>query len=297
MIGYPITPKALRAQIKAHDSKWLTKAAAETKKLKHGQKVDKSMWSDVKPVYMKLQHGKCAFCETLLGKQIDFDLIKQDVEHFRPKNGVDPWPTEKLRNKLKLPTDLPQSTHTAKGYTFLAYHELNYASSCKTCNSTLKSNYFPTIKKPVTAGKNPVTLTKSEQPYLIYPIGDFDVVPEKTITFLGLLPVPANGATQQPDHDRARVTIAFFGLSIRDDLMYGRALLLDQVGDKFKLLAATNVPTEQADLNKEIDILCSPATPYSSCLNAFVLLWRNKPDKAREMLKIVKAYLAGFGEK
>jgi hypothetical protein len=297
MIAYPISLKELRKQIKAHDAKWLTKAAAETKQLKAGQKVDKSLWSAIKPVYMKLQHGKCAFCEKLLGEQIDFDLVNQDVEHFRPKNGVEAWPTAKLRAKLKLPDDIPESNYTAKGYTFLAYHELNYASSCKTCNSTLKSNYFPTMKKPTPAGKNPVAMTKSEQPYLIYPIGDFDTKPEDIITFLGLLPVPAKAAAEQPEHDRARVTIAFFGLSIRDDLMYGRALLMDQVGDKFKLLAATNDATEQADLNKEIEQLCAPSTPYANCLNAFVALWKQKPAKAKEMLKIVKAYLAGFGKK
>jgi hypothetical protein len=296
MIGYPISQTALRAKIKAHDKNWLTKASAETKLLKHGQKVAKSMWSDIKPVYMDIQNGKCAFCETLLGKQIDFDLIKQDVEHFRPKNGVDAWPTVKLREKLKLPADLPESAHTAKGYTFLAYHELNYAASCKTCNSTLKANYFPTIKKPQPKGKNPVTLTKAEQPYLIYPIGNFDVVPEQTIAFLGLVPVPAKPASKQPDHDRARVTIAFFGLSIRDDLMYGRALLLDQVSDKFKLLAATQDATEKAEISQEIDRLCQPATPYASCLISFANLWKKKPDKAKEMLKIIKAYLAGFGK-
>jgi len=297
MIGYPITQSALQAKIKEHNPKWLTKAAAETAQLTYGQKVEKAIWSDIKPVYMALQRGKCAFCESLLGKEIDFDLIKQDVEHFRPKNGVEPWPTDKLRKKLKLPADFPESNHTAKGYTFLAYHELNYASSCKTCNSTLKSNAFPTIKKPDSKGRDPITLTKSEQPYLIYPIGNFDVDPEEAIKFLGLIPVPAKASAEQPDHDRARVTIAFFGLSIRDDLIYARALLLDQVSDKFKLLAVTSDSAERDELNREIDRLCGSSTPFANCLKSFVGLWRKKPHKAQEMLKIIKDYLAGFGKK
>ncbi|HEV7403850.1 MAG TPA: hypothetical protein VGO11_13015 [Chthoniobacteraceae bacterium] len=170
---------------------------------------------------MKLQHGKCAFCESLLGEQPAFDLVKQDVEHFRPKNGIESWPTNKLREKLKLAADLPSSPHTAKGYTFLAYHELNYAASCKTCNSTLKANYFPTVNKPNSKGKNPALLTKAEQPYLLYPIGDFDVSPQKIITFVGPVPLPAQPAGAADGHNRARVTIAFFGLSVRDDLIYG----------------------------------------------------------------------------
>ena len=297
MIGYPISHDELRKRITQYQPKWLAKAATETKSLKAGQKVEKSMWSEVKPVYMDIQNGKCAFCETLLGKQINFDLIKQDVEHFRPKNGVDPWPTDKLREKLKLPADLPTSTHTAKGYTFLAYHELNYASSCKTCNSTLKANYFPTAKKPKPTGTDPVTLTNDEQPYLINPVGDYDSKPEDIITFLGLVPVPAQPPANQFEHDRARVTIAFFGLSLRDDLMYGRALLLDQIGDKFKLHAAAANQVEKDDINAEIDNLCSAAAPHSNCATAFARLFRSKPAKARKMLVIIKEYLKTFGKK
>ncbi len=297
MIGYRIALKNLQAQIDTFDSKWRARAAAETKALKHGDKVEKSLWSDVKPVYMKLQNGKCAFCETLLGKQIEFDLINQDVEHFRPKNAVEAWPTQKLREKLKLPADLPASAYTSKGYTFLAYHVLNYASSCKKCNSTLKASYFPTLRAPKAKGRDPVTLTAAEEPYLLFPIGDFDDRPEEVITFIGVVPVPAHPRTKQPKHDRARVTIAFFGLSMRDDLIKERALRLDQLGDKFLLRKAAKKPAEIARLDLEIAALCSARLPHTSCVSAFRRLWEKKPDKSREMHQVVKNYLYSTSEK
>jgi len=291
MIGYKISPKELRKLI---GEKWLIKALAASKRSSGKQKL-KSIWSEVKPVFMKIQHGKCAFCESLLGKQIAFDLINQDVEHFRPKNGVEAWPTEKLKDKLKLPTDLPESKHNARGYTFLAYHELNYSVACKTCNSTLKANHFPTIKKPNSSGKNPCLLNTKEQPYLVNPVGDYDVKPEDLIGFLGLIPVPL---TADPAlNSRARVIIAFFGLSIREDLLYGRALLLDQIGDKFKLLHGAASKAEKDLLNKEIDELCAAHTPHANCAGSFARLWRTKPAKAKEILKIVKDFLVTYGKK
>ena len=105
-------------------------------------------------------------------------------------------------------------------------HLLNYAATCKTCNSTLKATYFPTAKKPDSQGRSPGLLMKKEQPYLIYPIGNFDAAAEELISFIGLIPVPAKPAADQYAHDRGRVTIAFFGLSLREDLIKGRALLI-----------------------------------------------------------------------
>ena len=297
MIGYPITLKDLRKRIDDFDPKWRAKAAAETKALKHGDKVEKALWSEIKPVYMRLQHGKCAFCEKLLGEQIEFDLISQDVEHFRPKNAIEAWPSQKLRDKLKLPADIPASAFTAKGYTFLAYHELNYAAACKTCNSTLKANYFPTKKAPKPKGKDPIKLTTAEEPYLVYPISDFDDQPEDIVTFLGIVPVPAHSRARRSRHERARVNIAFFALSTREDLMKERAMRLDQMGDKLQIRALASNDIEIAKLNKEIDRLCMPDLPHTNCSRAFKRLWDSNPVKAKQMLDVVKAYLATTNDK
>ena len=66
MIRYPITQSKLEERIEEEADGWLQKAAERTKKIRQkGYYNEKgSIWSDVKPVYMKLQgSSKCAFCE------------------------------------------------------------------------------------------------------------------------------------------------------------------------------------------------------------------------------------------
>lgn len=140
MIRYPITKAKLTKDI---GQDWLDRAAERTKVFKQqGFYEEKSsIWSEAKPVYMKLQgNGKCAYCErqmeeTALGK------VEQDVEHFRPKGNVKAWKPSKSLTDAGIPfTPVPAS---GLGYYLLPYHPFNYAAACKPCNSTLKKDQFP----------------------------------------------------------------------------------------------------------------------------------------------------------
>ncbi len=230
MIRYKFSPEELAADIERQDRKtktktpWLVRARKLTAELrKNPKKKISSQWSHVKRVYTDRQQGKCAFCERLLGKH-DLSANEIDVEHFRPKNAVAPWPDAKTRAALRLPANFPQSGGKGAGYRLLAYHYLNYASSCKTCNSRLKGNFFPIAGKHRFRGSDPAALQTSERPYLIYPLADFDEDPEDLIGFSGYVAEPARPVTDRYRHDRGRVTITFFRLNDeRDDLLLMRA--------------------------------------------------------------------------
>ena len=66
MIRYPVSEAALRLDIEKTKPGWLSPAAKRSNKLrKLGRYREKSsIWSDVKPVYIRLQgESKCAYCE------------------------------------------------------------------------------------------------------------------------------------------------------------------------------------------------------------------------------------------
>jgi hypothetical protein len=81
----------------------------------------------VKNALLKLQHGKCAFCECKVTHQ-----QYGDVEHFRPKKGY--------KQKDGDPLGRP-------GYYWLAYEWTNLLVSCQICNQKFKKNLFP-LRRP-----------------------------------------------------------------------------------------------------------------------------------------------------
>src|SRR5262245_18163470 len=93
MIGYRISRADLEKMVGAD---WLKKASDRTNQFRRNGRYEESssIWSEVKPKYMELQHQKCAFCERKL-ESIDLGAIEQDVEHFRPKASVKAWKAPK----------------------------------------------------------------------------------------------------------------------------------------------------------------------------------------------------------
>jgi hypothetical protein len=87
VIRHALSELELRKRIEAEKPGWLARANAQTKQnASTNAPVFPSLWSEIKQVYIDLQHSKCAFCEkTLEGR------IEQDVEHFRPKGKVTAW--------------------------------------------------------------------------------------------------------------------------------------------------------------------------------------------------------------
>jgi hypothetical protein len=286
MIAYRFSEAELIFNIRADDEAkgrkqpWLTRARTLTTELKKKpRKKIASQWSDIKNVYTRRQNGKCAFCERLLGKH-ELSSVEFDVEHFRPKNAVRLWPTAELIRDLHLPADFPRPLGNGKGYRFLAYHHLNYASSCKTCNSRLKGSYFPVAGKHRFTGTDPRKLQEQERPYLIYPLGDFDEDPETLLGFEGYFAIPKAPSTQRFEHDRARVTIAFFRLNgERDDLLLLRAKQLDNVFSKIELLNATRNAKKKVEIWQDIQQLGSEKNDHASCVRSLIAQYGKFDDK------------------
>lgn len=102
----------------------------------------------VKEALRSAQHGKCAFCESLISH-----TNYGDVEHYRPKAGY----KQKEADALQYP-----------GYYWLAYSWENLFLTCQLCNQKFKQNLFPLKKSRLRARAHTHRLNK-EQPLLIDP--------------------------------------------------------------------------------------------------------------------------------
>jgi hypothetical protein len=305
MVRYNFTEEELVKLIDENDKskgrkeRWLAKAKKLTEELKKSpSKPIASKWSEIKSVYTKLQHGKCAFCERLLGEH-ELASVEFDVEHFRPKNAVKPWPPKEEPGNQPRFANLPRSRGKGKGYRFLAYHHLNYASSCKTCNSRLKANYFPIAGRHNFRGEDPKALLQSERPYLIYPLGDFDDDPENIIAFEGYLAVPRTPSNvDQYRYDRARVTIAFFRLNKeRDDILVLRAKQLEDLLSKLEIMQGSNSAAKRKQVWQDIQRLGHEASHHAGCVRSLLRLYgepEGSPPTSRalalEYLELARDY-------
>lgn len=277
-----VATPGLAAAIDAHKPKWRARAAAYTAELKRlGAFSDTKLngvtppdWSDIKPVFMTVQGNKCAYCERALETAHELD-----VEHFRPKSQVTPWPGPPA----------PAANGRATGYWWLAFDTGNYCVACKPCNSWLKNDAFPIAGAPGAADVDVATLNATEKPLLIFPLGDGDTDPETLIDWNGTTPLPRAGLTAS-DRARAESTVAFFNLA-------GRELLHRQRATEILLLwlfldPETNplsTPADQAHNRAIVDRhLAFPKKPMRACLNAFARLARSDRPAALRLVEQLK---------
>jgi hypothetical protein len=323
--GKPLTLAALQAAIRADVTEhpdeavrkvvagWLKKAKARTVQLRSaGAYIDLEKWKKlsaaekavtpkpiaiewaaVKYLFMELQNEKCAYCERKLAARGDGGAAEHAVEHFRPKNPVREWPAP-------AGIDFPTGSEAAPGYFWLAFHLLNYCTACTKCNTGLKSNYFPIGGKrcpPLTTlGKK---LHAVERPFLIYPLGTHDDDPEDVIRFRGiaafppqqdpLLPPPQRSDVHR--NRRARVTIAFFDLNGRSELLWGRAEKLRELEKSLADLKPEAGKKRTATAQDDIRRLTDGFSEHTACVRGMIRLYRKDPTKARELFGTVRAYL------
>ncbi len=102
----------------------------------------------VKIALRKVQHDKCAFCESKVSH-----IAWGDVEHYRPKAGY--------RDGLYDPLIRP-------GYYWLAYEWSNLLFCCQLCNQRFKGNHFPLFDATQRAKSHHDDI-KNEQPLFIHP--------------------------------------------------------------------------------------------------------------------------------
>ena len=291
MIRYDIDRDTLETKITEISKNWLRTARKKTLELRK-RKIfteDGNYWSNIKDAYRILQYDKCAYCEIKLEGGPE-GSIEHDVEHFRPKSSVREWPTEKMRAEKKSRTSYSFSTggNSKNGYYLLAFHIFNYATACKVCNTIFKSNFFPIAGSRKIHLDDPAKLS-SEQPYLIYPLGDLDDDPESLITFKGIIPVPK--LKSGPKYKRARLTIDFFNLDTREKLLEGRASKIQSMWIAFEALKnSTNAATLRR-IETALNNARSAYSPHSSCSKAFYQLCESDFKEATKFYDAANDYL------
>jgi hypothetical protein len=284
MIRYAITPAELEAMIEQAVPGWLTDAQNKTKHFvaigKYEEATGESIWGKVKSVFIEFQFDKCAYCERELGGRDNSG--EYDVEHYRPKSSVKMWPTRSIRRKRKLANyDFPTGEESAQGYYRLAYNVRNYAATCKRCNSSLKSNYFP-VAKPRVFNSDDYDVLRGEEPYLLFPVGNIDQdEPEEVVTFFGFLPLPTD--THGRKYQRGRITIDFFDLTMREELIRARANIIVAMWLNHQILKSPGVSEElKARAQSEIDNAIKDESPHANCARAYNLLCQKDPESARK---------------
>ena len=291
MIQYPISKDKLLELLEQEKPGWLDRAKERTDQfadLGHYEEAS-SIWSEVKVVFMRLQHGKCAYCERQLESE-EFGSIEHDLEHFRPKKKARPWKLTKALKDAGVVLTKPIIGDADPGYHLLAYNPLNYCTSCKSCNSRLKSDYFPIAGVRSPGGNDPVVL-QSEKPLLINPVGDFDDDPESLISFYGLSPM-ASGDTEYQKW-RGLVTIAFFHLDDhrRKYLFRERANIIVSLFSFLDNADKADTPAKKAIFEKLIDVFTKPTASHTNCARSFLKIYQNNQDEANELFLLSAAYL------
>gem|GEM_PF-442297 len=279
---------------KPNNRDWLTEADGRTTVFREQQRYSeppKPIWSDIKNIYMKLQFNKCAYCEQKLEGGPRGPIV-HDVEHFRPKNEVVIWPTKKqLRqpNYAFITQNQMVMGNACEGYYLLPYNILNYATACKICNSTLKRNYFPVAATRIT-NSDQYSRLKREKPYLIYPLGHLDDDPGQIITFDGLKPVPRTGLNAQQEI-RARITILFFELHIREPLIKQRAEVIKRIFEAISDQVQHSDPGRRRQATKDLARWQQPSSEHANCARAFYALCQQDLLAARRHYDAAVDYL------
>ncbi len=292
MIRYAVSQSDLMDAIGRIAPNWLADAAARTEGFRLAGRYDEAQgsWSAIKDAYMSLQHNKCAYCERKLSGPPE-GRIEHDVEHYRPKSAVRAWPTEAIRKKRGLTYRFATGLAMPEGYYLLAYHPFNYATACKTCNSSFKAAYFPIAKTRGPVSDRPADFA-SEGAFIPYPLGRLDDDPERIITFAGIVPIPKTKSRTSVRHRRARVTIDFFNLGLREELLEGRARVLDALWAFLELARILPEGEDRAYARESVDLATAAAAPHASCARAFVALYGRDREQAKRYAGEAHGYLA-----
>ena len=174
---------------------------------------------------------------------------------------------------------------------FLAYHPFNYAASCKNCNSVFKGNFFPLGRTRKTEAKRPPA-DSTEEPFLIYPIGDADENPEDLITYEGMSPMAlaANGRGRL----RALATIAIFKLGDpieRKIFFHERARAIERLFFALEAVSANVSADAVTQAQAAVDRSLQPSSPFASCLRCFRRLYARSQAEARQVYADIAVFL------
>lgn len=292
MIRYRSTRRQLERAVDTHHPGWRERAAIRTARfIAQGKcEEDSSIWSEIKVVFMRLQHFKCAYCERALAGETH-GSGEHDLEHYRPKSSVKAWPTAAIRQDRGLTYSFGTGPADVSGYYWISYNLENYAASCKPCNSALKSNYFPIAGNRGGATATIRQLNSWEKPFVIFPIGTLDADPKDLIEFDGIVAIPK--ATRGHARRRAQVTIDFFDLNNREELWDGRFAVIRALWGALELSHEGASQRSRRDAREVIEELTAGNSPHTSCAQAFVALFERDPEDAWAVYQDARASSRG----
>lgn len=195
----------------------------------------------VKRRLIKIQHGKCCFCEVFISHS------PGDVEHFRPKG--------RYRKDERSGFSYP-------GYFWLAYDWENLLLCCEICNRSFKKNFFPLHdeNKRVHFPNTDCTL---EGPLFLNPFVD---KPEDLITYIGTEPFPVN------NNLRAKKTIKYVGLKNkkRKGLNEDRLTHYNRIKKVYEIYMDLPQGEQKAKAKEILDLASSPSSEYSVMIKAAI---------------------------
>jgi hypothetical protein len=280
MIKIETDLEMLKAQVDTLVPNWRSRAARRTAKFiqQNGYEEKTSIWSEIKPIFMYLQNNRCAYCDRHIAEG-DYSSGEFDLEHFRPKGRIEPYPTPDDGITYSFPTGNSQAT----GYYWLAYNLENYAVACITCNRALKADRFPIAGTRGTEASNVTELNQIELPLLLFPLRDD---PEEYITFLGV--APQTVFNQGFQYQRAKVTIELFRLADADgrkDLHHGRSVVIGIMWAQSKISQISSEEDEKKIAIQIIEDLCDSKSRlgHSACAKAYRRLLHDDPILAKKM--------------
>lgn len=234
-------------------------------------------WREIKPVFLELQHFKCAYCERFISGDLDSHTgrrhnFEQEIEHFRPKKTPKRWAVPSLWQGAPKIESGPDS-----GYEWLEFEPWNYVAACITCNRTYKGSYFP-VAAPIDYSVKPdLAHLQEEKAFLIYPLGELDGDPESLIQFLGPTPLPHSRLlVGSHDYWRAKVTIELLGLD-NDGLNRERARLIETIAVRWAISLSVSGITAPHIKN------VIPSHEHASCCRCFIQLCNQNPSMARHI--------------
>lgn len=291
MIRIAITEADLWARIRAAEPTWERRAKERTAKVVQQGRVDDGdgIWSDIKQVFMELQGWKCMYCEKPMPRP-DANggasgKVEYDVEHFRPKNRVQAWPTERAKTSRRIDYAARLRSGAANGYVHLAFDPWNYGVSCKVCNSELKGDRFPILGEAAPKAKQRRALDAAEVPCLVLPIGDDGEDPEAWLEWLGptVRPRPALAGDERV---RAMTLIDFFELDTRPDLLLGRCQAIVVLAQWLQR------PKTNGKAKAMIAAMTASNAQFAGCLRDFQRLFVSDRDTALQWYVLALEYVA-----
>lgn len=179
-----------------------------------------NLWGEFKEHFSRAQKGKCGFCER------DARTHSGDVEHYRPKNGLEELPEDPGERGAEdeLSGLLVKSRRLRwlfdGGYWWLAYEWRNYLLSCARCNRVWKRCLFPIAERPRSKAPSEGDV---ETPLLLNPFGPEDPTQHLAFTELGAI-------EPRDDSTLGRATIDTCGLD-QPPLVRSRSCVARRVYD------------------------------------------------------------------